>query len=135
MIVVNISIYVQSIYTYMCRCIVSQRARLFVLTSNRYRNDVRQVAFTNTAMDCTSVNIGMIAGFVFYPSANFAEGVLSLAPSVCLSVRRRPSVRPSVGRACLRDNSRRIRPRIFIFAPNVYLGTLQNPIENGVDRP
>ena len=29
--------------------------------------------------------------------------------------------------------SSRIRPRISIFASNVYLGTLHNPIENGVD--
>ena len=32
-------------------------------------------------------------------------------------------------------NSSRIRPRNSIFARNVYLGTLQNPIENGVDQP
>ena len=42
------------------------------------------------------------------------------------------SVRLSVGRACLSDNSSSIWPRIFIFAQNVYLGTLHNPIENGV---
>ena len=43
----------------------------------------------------------------------------------------RLSVRLSVGRACQRDNSSRILPRISIFALNVYLGTLQNAMKMG----
>ena len=67
----------------------------------------------------------------FLHLGKFCRRVLLLPPSVCLSVCL--SVCP--GRACLRDNSTRIQPRISKFELNVYLGTLSDAIENGVDWP
>ena len=63
------------------------------------------------------------------PLGTSAEGVMSLPPSVRLSVC--PSVRPLL--ACLRDNSSHIQPLGTKFAPIMHLVNLQAAFENGVD--
>ena len=65
----------------------------------------------------------------FLPLGTAAEGVMSLPPSVRLSVC--PSVRPLL--ACLRDNSSHIQPLGTKFAPIMHLVNLQAAFENGVD--